>query len=371
MTRCRLSVWMLKQCSLVILCFSCFNTVTVSYNPLSISKASRRGIISLRPSLRPIPIPRSRSLFSNNGHAMIRLNTSLKSTKFPRGTKTKKEIATFNLNGNKIKSESSSSSINNNKLWSVLQKASEDEDAVVINIEAIILLSLAAAATYFFSQNPMVFQFVTNVFSSNPTESLSRVVDSIESMGSAGILYFGIIYTIAELLAVPATPLTLSAGYLFGVQQGTAIVLFSAILSATISFAIARTVLRTKVEGLLQNYPEFQKIDKAIGKEGFKLMLLIRLSPIFPFSLSNYLYGVTSVKFWPYFWGTSLGFAPGTIAYVYTGTVGKALTIDAGTATSQPTYLIAGLIVLAGLVKLLADVATGIIQELDDVDGDE
>jgi len=368
---------MLKQCSLVILCFSCFNTVTVSYNPLSISKASRRGIISLRPSLRPIP--RSRSLFSNN-HAMIRLNTSLKSTKFPRGTKTKtkKEIATFNLNGNKIKSKSSSSSTssssinnNNNKLWSVLQKASEDEDAVVINIEAIILLSLAAAATYFFSQNPMVFQFVTNVFSSNPTESLSRVVDSIESMGSAGILYFGIIYTIAELLAVPATPLTLSAGYLFGVQQGTAIVLFSAILSATISFAIARTVLRTKVEGLLQNYPEFQKIDKAIGKEGFKLMLLIRLSPIFPFSLSNYLYGVTSVKFWPYFWGTSLGFAPGTIAYVYTGTVGKALTIDAGTATSQPTYLIAGLIVLAGLVKLLADVATGIIQELDDVDDDE
>ena len=66
----------------------------------------------------------------------------------------------------------------------------------------------------------------------------------------------------------------------------------------------------------------------------------------------------------PYFWGTSLGFAPGTIAYVYTGTVGKALTIDG--AASQPAYLIGGLLLLAGVVKLLADVATGIIQELDE-----
>jgi len=340
MIRGQLSSYLIRVCSLIMICFLCFNGV--SYNLLLIPSRRARGIN------KHVNIIRSRS------------NTSLKSTKFPRGTKTKKEVAT-----NRSSSMSSiSEENNNNKLWSVLQKASKDEDKVVINIEAIVLLSLIATATYFFSQNPMIFQFVTNVFSTNPTESLSRVVDSIESMGSAGILYFGIIYTIAELLAVPATPLTLSAGYLFGVQQGTAVVLLSAILSATISFAIARTVLRTKVEGLLENYPEFKKIDKAIGKEGFKLMLLIRLSPIFPFSLSNYLYGVTSVKFWPYFWGTSLGFAPGTIAYVYTGTVGKALTIDG--ATSQPTYLIGGLILLAGFVKLLADVATGIIQELDE-----
>jgi len=274
------------------------------------------------------------------------------STKLPKETKP--------ISKSKIKESSSS----DKKLWNVLQKASEDEDKVVINIEAIVLVSIIAAVSYFFKENPMVYESIKNIVTTNPSETLSRVVDNIESMGSAGILYFGIIYTIAELLAVPATPLTLSAGYLFGVQQGTLVVLCSAILSATISFAIARTVLREKVEGLLENYPEFQKIDKAIGKEGFKLMLLIRLSPIFPFSLSNYLYGVTSVKFWPYFWGTSLGFAPGTIAYVYTGTVGKALTIDG--AASQPTYLIGGLVLLAGFVKLLADVATGIIQELDD-----
>lgn len=278
--------------------------------------------------------------------------TNMKLMKLPRETKP-----------NKIK-ESASVDVENNKLWSVLEKASEDEDKVVINIEAIVLVSIAAAVSYFFMEHPMAYESIKNVLSTNPSETLSRVVDSIESMGSVGILYFGIIYTIAELLAVPATPLTLSAGYLFGVQMGTFVVLASAILSATISFAIARTVLRSKVEGLLQNYPEFQKIDKAIGKEGFKLMLLIRLSPIFPFSLSNYLYGVTSVKFWPYFWGTSLGFAPGTIAYVYTGTVGKALTIDG--AASQPAYLIGGLLLLAGVVKLLADVATGIIQELDE-----
>jgi uncharacterized membrane protein YdjX (TVP38/TMEM64 family) len=65
--------------------------------------------------------------------------------------------------------------------------------------------------------------------------------------------------------------------------------------------------------------PKFRALDAAIGSEGFKLILLLRLSPIFPFALSNYLYGVTAVGFWPYITATFLGFLPGTLAYVYSG----------------------------------------------------
>jgi uncharacterized membrane protein YdjX (TVP38/TMEM64 family) len=147
---------------------------------------------------------------------------------------------------------------------------------------------------------------ITNFFD-DPKSSMEQVVNSVQAMGPIGLLYFGFVYTIAEILAFPAIPLTASAGYLFGVVQGTSVVLFSASIAAAFSFMIGRTFLRTYVEKALQNYPEFKRIDKVIGQEGFKLMLLLRLSPIFPFALSNYLYGVTSVKFWPYFWGTVFG----------------------------------------------------------------
>ena len=187
----------------------------------------------------------------------------------------------------------------------------------------------------------------------------------MEEMGPSGLFYFGLVYTVAEILAIPAIPLTASAGYLFGTVQGTSVVLVSASIAAAVSFIIGRTLLRSYVEEVLEEYPKFAKIDKAIGREGFKLMVLLRFSPIFPFALSNYLYGATSVQFWPFFLGTLVGFTPGTIAYVSTGSIGKALTLDS--ASAYPWYAYAGgFALLAIFLKVAADVATGIIEELDD-----
>lgn len=201
----------------------------------------------------------------------------------------------------------------------------------------------------------------------NPSVALDQVVAMVESMGPQGIVYFGIAYTIAEILAIPAIPLTASAGYLFGPVQGTLVVLWSASLAAAVSFLIGRTLLRDYVENVLQEYPKFAKLDRAIGKEGFKLMLLLRLSPIFPFALSNYLYGASSINFSAFFWGTLLGFAPGTMVYVCTGAFGKALT--EGEGSNYPWYIYAGgLTVLAGLIKVLADTASRIVDEMEDDD---
>lgn len=198
----------------------------------------------------------------------------------------------------------------------------------------------------------------------DPNAFLQDVIQNVESMGPLGIAYFGLFYTVAEVLCVPALPLTASAGYLFGLAKGTAVVLTSASVAAAIAFVIGRTFLRSFVEEKLEEYPEFAKIDKAIGKEGLKLMILLRLSPIFPFSLSNYLYGASSVGFWQYFIGTMIGFAPGTMAYVYSGEIGKTLTSGSET---QPWYLYAGgMVLVAGLLKLVADVATTTIQAMEE-----
>lgn len=199
----------------------------------------------------------------------------------------------------------------------------------------------------------------------DPGAALDHVVELTDSMGNLGVAYFGVAYCIAEILAVPAIPLTASAGYLFGPVKGTAIVLFSASIAAAFSFQVGRTLLRDYVENVLKDYPKFAKIDKAIGREGFKLMLLLRLSPIFPFALSNYLYGASSINFPAFFGGTLLGFAPGTLAYVYTGYVGKALTGDAGNDVYPWYVYLGGLTVFAGLLKVVADTATRVVEEIE------
>jgi len=202
-------------------------------------------------------------------------------------------------------------------------------------------------------------------FMTDPGAALERVVELTDSMGTLGIAYFGIAYCVAEILAVPAIPLTASAGYLFGPVKGTAVVLLSASVAAGVSFQIGRTLLRDYVENILQDYPKFAKIDKAIGKEGFKLMLLLRLSPIFPFALSNYLYGASSINFPAFFGGTLLGFAPGTFAYVYTGYVGKALTGEMDSDVYPWYVYLGGLSLFAAILKVVADTATRVVEEIE------
>jgi uncharacterized membrane protein YdjX (TVP38/TMEM64 family) len=207
----------------------------------------------------------------------------------------------------------------------------------------------------------------------NPQTVLEDCIDSVQDRGAVGVLYFGMFYVLAEILAVPAVPLTLSAGYLFGIPTGVAVVLCSATIAASIAFLIGKTVLRSWVESaIVEGNPKVAKIDRAIGERGFKLLVLLRLSPIFPFALSNYVYGASSIDFPSYFWSTLLGFAPGTIAYVYTGMVGKELMLSGGAEnSSQPWYVYAaGLTILTGLLKLASDVATGILESVEEDDSE-
>ena len=201
-------------------------------------------------------------------------------------------------------------------------------------------------------------------FVHHPQQTMTDLIEDIKEIGPAAPLFFGLLYCIAEILAIPATPLTLSAGYLFGLYHGTLVVLAAGTVAACAGFAIGKTALCGAVEGLLEENPEFRKLDRAIGKEGFKLLVLVRLTPIFPFSISNYIYGASSIKFWPYFWGTLLGFAPGTFAYVYTGMVGQAVMTGQG---DQPWYVYAGgLAGLTALLKFVTDTATGIVRAMED-----
>ena len=142
-------------------------------------------------------------------------------------------------------------------------------------------------------------------------------------MGVAGIFIFIIVYAVATVLLAPGSVLTIGAGFVFGLWKGFLAVSVGATLGASLAFLIARFIARDKVEAIARRNEKFRKIDNAIGKQGAKLIFLLRLSPVIPFNLSNYFYGLTGVKFWPYVFASWSGMIPGTFLYVYIGTASK------------------------------------------------
>src|SRR6266404_8374907 len=145
----------------------------------------------------------------------------------------------------------------------------------------------------------------------------------VGQIGVAGIFIFIGVYAVATVLLAPGAILTIGAGFAFGLWKGFLAVSAGATLGAALAFLVARFIARDKVEAIARRNEKFREIDNAIGKQGAKLIFLLRLSPVIPFNLSNYFYGLTAVKFWPYVLASWIGMIPGTFLYVYIGTASK------------------------------------------------
>jgi uncharacterized membrane protein YdjX (TVP38/TMEM64 family) len=168
----------------------------------------------------------------------------------------------------------------------------------------------------------------------NPQVWLKNALEWIESLGSIGAIAFIGIYIVATVAFLPGSILTLGAGVVFGVWLGALYVFIGATLGATVAFLVGRYLARNWVAKKIAGNDKFNAIDRAVGKEGLKIVLLTRLSPIFPFNLLNYAFGLTGVSLQDYVIG-SLGMIPGTLMYVYIGSLAGNLALI-GTA-AQPT----------------------------------
>jgi uncharacterized membrane protein YdjX (TVP38/TMEM64 family) len=156
--------------------------------------------------------------------------------------------------------------------------------------------------------------------------------DAVLRLGVLGPVVFVLGYAAAVVAFVPGSALTLAAGAIFGVARGTALVFAAAVLGSSAAFLIARYLARGAVERRIAGNRQFAAIDRAIGREGRKITFLLRLSPAIPFTLLNYALGLTRVRF-PDALLASLGMLPGTLLYVYLGSVaGDAASAAAGDA---------------------------------------
>ena len=196
--------------------------------------------------------------------------------------------------------------------------------------------------------------------------------DWVGQMGLAGIFIFIAVYAVATVLLAPGTILTMGAGFAFGLWKGFLAASAGATLGAALAFLVARFIARDKIEAMARRSDKFQRIDNAIGHQGAKLVFLLRLSPVIPFNLSNYFYGLTAVKFWPYVLASWIGMMPGTFLYVYIGTAGKAAVSAAGGETVKQgwqywTFMSIGLVATIVVTIWVTTIARDALKKTADV----
>lgn len=160
----------------------------------------------------------------------------------------------------------------------------------------------------------------------SPQNFLRDALAQIEGLGAVGAIAFILLYIVATVAFLPGSILTLGGGAVFGVVPGFIYVFTGATLGATLAFLVGRYGARDWVSKKIEGNPKFKAIDRAIGKEGFKIVLLTRLSPAFPFVLLNYALGVTQVSLRDYLLGF-IGMIPGTLMYVYMGSMAHDLAL--------------------------------------------
>lgn len=139
----------------------------------------------------------------------------------------------------------------------------------------------------------------------------------VKDLGPLGYLVYVLAYVVVCVTFLPASPLTIGAGAIFGFVEGAIVVIVGATLGATASFLLGRTIMRRRIEAMAAKNPKFLALDRAIAREGGKIVFLIRLAPVFPFAYINFAFGLTGVRTLPYIVATFFGIIPVTLAFVY------------------------------------------------------
>eukprot|EP00890_Picochlorum_soloecismus_P002495 jgi/Picsp_1/3246/NSC_06086-R1_snare associated golgi protein len=198
-------------------------------------------------------------------------------------------------------------------------------------------------------------------------ESLFPTVEqTIENAGPFGPIIFVSLYALSAVFLVPASFLTIAAGFLFGPITGSVLVSVAATGGAALAFITGRYIARPLVEGKIQGDERFSAIDRAIAKEGSAVVFLLRLSPVFPYGLLNYALSLTSIRFFDYLIASWVGMLPGTIAYVALGSAGKAAADGSSTSFWQILLYIVGALSTLGVTILISRVASKALRDMDE-----
>lgn len=197
----------------------------------------------------------------------------------------------------------------------------------------------------------------------DPEAWLNHAIRAVENLGAWGPLAFGLVYVVATVLMVPGSILTLSAGALFGLGFGTVVVSLSSTAAAALAFLIGRFLARDLIAAQTAKYPAFAALERALRKDGWKIVALTRLSPVFPFTLLNYAFGLTRVKFTHYVAASWIAMLPATFLFVYLGSLARAGLKGAGHSPLKWTLYGVGLAATIAVTVIITRLARRAVAE--------
>lgn len=184
------------------------------------------------------------------------------------------------------------------------------------------------------------------------SEFLHHSMEWIAQSGWVGVLWFIVLYTLTCVFFLPGSILSIGAGAVYGFWFSTALVTISSTVGAAANFLTSRYLARNWMQRKLGDSAKFRALDKAVCSEGWRMILVSRMSPIVPHSLVSYAAGLIQISFWRFTFASFVGFLPQSAAYTYVGAVvGKALRTSAGVTAHDPvTWAFYGLGLVATLV---------------------
>ncbi len=192
----------------------------------------------------------------------------------------------------------------------------------------------------------------------------------IAGLGGLGLVLYAAAHAGVTLLMLPAVLMTIGAGFLFGPYVGSLVALAGATVGATAAFLIARYVARDRVAASAARDPRFAALDRAIGEKGWRIVFLLRMSAVVPFVLSNYVYGLTAIRFGSYVLATALGMIPLTVLWVALGVAARRAGQSELAAETSPlpdawaiAVLAAGILITAGVTVYVAKLTRGILRK--------
>ena len=150
-------------------------------------------------------------------------------------------------------------------------------------------------------------------------EWTTSLAERARRTGGMGVALFFVAYVVATVAFLPGSILTLAAGFAYGPLWGLAIVSPASVAGATAAFLLGRTLLRDWAVRKTRGSPQMRAIERAVEREGFKLVLLLRLSPLIPFNVLNYALSLSNVRLGTYVVASAVGMLPATVLYVYLG----------------------------------------------------
>ncbi|MFH1964053.1 MAG: TVP38/TMEM64 family protein [Acidobacteriota bacterium] len=215
--------------------------------------------------------------------------------------------------------------------------------------------------------------FITLLFAAyrfyDMQQGMLDLLSWIERAGPGGPLIFFGLYILAGVFVLPGLILNLGAGALFGVVKGSLIVYFSATASATAAFLIGRYLARDVVTQKMAGNRTFFLLDRAVGSDGWKIVGLTRLSPLFPYNVLNYAFGLTRVSLKDYVLASFFGMMPLSTVYVYLGSLAGSLaelgtegSRHSRTAAEWAVYVV-GLIATVVLTVVITRIARRALRE--------